>query len=519
MQSFPVRLVSILLVPAILFLTITYAKAGPSAEQVTQVDQLAAACLAAKTDFHPLTKADLQQAKTEMLAAVDRLDRKLDSADENGMAWRQYLQWDRLQAQLRRDEPPELPVLDENYKRYAAGHEGLDLIWFLEVRQAIRQYLIVARAIDNPQLEAGYAQLLDRLANDLKAYAAKSTTEKALIISDALHWLEDAQQAPALVRAVQDHFGSPNLLMMASAELVAAGIAGPVDDTAPVRDVILGTTIHGTGHTTGQNSVKLVPDSSLAVIDVIFLGITKTRNTGYNGPVRIFSNGTTRTGACKRFWLDATGFASLPAVSNAITETTINDIRSNRGRRIVEKMAWKRTFEKKAPFESFLVDLLGELPERLQADGDEEPWTIAFARRRPISVTFADNGFNVTIRGRRYYQGDNAHPGMDVTAVYKIEKSDQTFKAVRQGKLQIYPPGFVPDSGKRISARQVVIRTLLQRRFDTIFEEEIIMDDVVLPGEWEKAGKMRPVQLLCRDGWLTAAWKKVPADQPTAPAQ
>jgi hypothetical protein len=154
------------------------------------------------------------------------------------------------------------------------------------------------------------------------------------------------------------------------------------------------------------------------------------------------------------------------------------------------------------------------LPERFAAQEGEEPWTIVFARQNPIRVSFADDGFSVTIRGRRYYKGENRHPGMDVTAVYKIVKGEQGFQAIRQGDLQIVPPGFVPGSGKRLSARQTVIRTLLQRRFGRIFDARILLEDMTLPGDWEKAGKMRPVHLACQGGWLVVAWNRVAAGRP-----
>jgi len=34
-----------------------------------------------------------------------------------------------------------------------------------------------------------------------------------------------------------------------------------------------------------------------------------------------------------------------------------------------------------------------------------------------------------------------------------------------------------------------------------------------LPGRWNKAGRMKPAQLVCRDGWLTIAWKRAASEQ------
>jgi hypothetical protein len=312
------------------------------------VDQLPADCRAAKAEFHPLTAADLLELKVELADAVARLERRLHAAGENGASWRKFLQLDQLRAQLEKGKTPDPAVLDAVYARYTAGQEGLELVWFLDVSQALRRYREMARNVGDPGLQARYEQLLDFLAEHLAAYAATHSAEEAVLIGQAVGQLEEARQAPALVRAIRHHFLRPNLLLKVSADLVAAGIAAPVDETAPVHEVILGTDVYGTGHTTGQVRAEMFPDESRGVIDTVFLGAVETRNIGYHGPVRIYSQGSTRVGAHKRFWIDATGLGSLPTVSSAATTTTITDIRSRRGSRCIEQIAWRRTCSRRS---------------------------------------------------------------------------------------------------------------------------------------------------------------------------
>jgi hypothetical protein len=635
MKSLATGLVAAALCAASAFWEAGYVDAATPAEAFPPADQLAAACRKAKADFRPLTEADLQDAKAELIDAMARLDRRLDAAGENGAAWRKYLQWPRLRAQLQQGKTPDLEVLDAVYTRYTAGYDGLELVWFLDLREALRRYRDMARSAGDPQLRTRYDQLLDFLAAHLEAYAARPTAEDALRIGQAICQLEDARQAPALVRAIRHHFLRPNLFLEVSADVVAAGIATPIDETAPVHEVILGTDVYGTGHTTGRVRAELAADSGRAVIDAVFLGNVKTRNIGYHGPVRIYSRGSTRLDARKRFWIDTTGLASLPTVSSAATRTKITGIRSRKGRRLVERFAWRRTFKQKgqaeciasrraekrvngqidrqaaetigranrafvdkfrkpllqrklfpqqlrftttrealrvvslradqyqlaaptAPpklfpqadlalalhesminnvaagalagrtlrekaLEATLIDLLGELPEQLKADEDRQPWAVSFSPiypitqyRPPISVAFGQNGFRVTVRGRRFYKGEESYPGMDVSADYKIERTQQGFAAIRQGDLQILPPDFASGRTRKLSPREVVIRTLLHRRFEKIFKQEMLGEGFVLPGKWQKMGKMRPVQLACQDGWLTVAWKRAPAEQTLA---
>ncbi len=598
--------------------------AEPVTAKVPAVAELPGMCRAAKAEFRPLSKTDLEQAKAKLLAAVGRLDQRLTQSGPSGEGWRKYLHWEPLQSELHRPQGPDIATLTNVYRRFAADHEGLDLVWFIDVQHALRNYLAISKAIGNPQIKADYERLLDSLAKYLQAYAAKPTTEDALAISESLHWLTDAGQARPLVQAIEHYYVRPNLVAVVSDSVVGAGMAGPVDDTMPVRDCILNTDMHATAHTVGETTVKLCPNDELAVVDTLFFGATMSATLGYHGPVIIHGTAKTTYGSRKRMWFDADGLSSHPAVSNAVTHSNICDIQSNRGRQLMEKMAWRRADKQqpqaeciasqhaeqrlnkriddqaeealqkanqayqskfRQPFrehklfpqnlqfsttehllrvvgleagdsrlaapaapppvvngadmslcvhesmvnnlaadalsgrtiheqklQSTAIDMFGHLPERMRGDEDGRPWAILFARRQPVSVTFADGGYTITIRGVTYTKGGDSYPGMNVTAHYKIARSPQGFKAVRQGGIQVFPPGFVPGSGTRLSGRQQVLRSLLEKRFAKVFEPEIASQGFVLPGKWETAGKMLPVQFDCRDGWLVAAWKRGPAE-------
>jgi len=583
--------------------------------------ELPAACRAAKAAFRPLSQEDVRQARDELVQAVDRLDRRLKADGQNGANWRKYVELDNLQAQLQPDSEPEADALDKIHRKFAADHEGLDLIWFLDVRDAIRRYEFIAGLIGDTELRTAFGNLLDGLADQLQTCAAEPTAEESLAIGQALGQLSDARQVPTLVAAIRHHFARPNLFMQASADLVSAGIAEEVDETAPVRDIILGTNVRGTGHTLGNTTARLIPDDHRGVVDTIFLGTTTTKSVGTNGPMRVYSDGITRIGAAKRLWVNADGLHTLPAAANATTETKYTRMKAS-GRlalRIGSKQAYKQkaqservaarhaeqrvgrqideqaaemidhtndnyikklhrplvehrlfpqqcdvstttnTLElvamradgsqlaspgpppdlpdddpdlamrvhqsmidnmaagalggKTVPdeqFEALMIEWLGELPENLQRDEDQDTWAISFATQQPVTVAFADNGFKVTIRGRKFHVGGDSHPGMNITAIYKIAETQQGFKAVRDGDLEIYPPGFVPGSGRRLNNRQMFIRTMLDRRFSRIFEKEILIEDMEPTGDWAKLGKMRPVRFTCEDGWMTMVWERIP---------
>ncbi|MBC7353759.1 MAG: hypothetical protein H5U08_15460 [Thermogutta sp.] len=152
-------------------------------------------------------------------------------------------------------------------------------------------------------------------------------------------------------------------------------------------------------------------------------------------------------------------------------------------------------------------DLLGRVPEELKRDEGEEPWTVRFAARRPIAVTFADGRLVVEFRGETYWRGDRAYPGMDVRATYRIESGTgdkgPEIRLVREGPLTVLPPNFDPERD-RLSVRQQTIRSLLERRFEKIFRETITIEPIKLEGQWAKAGPLVVTHLETTGGWLRA---------------
>ena len=47
-----------------------------------------------------------------------------------------------------------------------------------------------------------------------------------------------------------------------------------------------------------------------------------------------------------------------------------------------------------------------------------------------------------------------------------------------------------------------------------MFAPEIIIEDIEIDGNWRNAGKLRPVRLICDNGWLSIAWNRVPLEKP-----
>jgi hypothetical protein len=599
-------------------------------------DQLPAMARAAKGTFVPRTKADLEQARVRLQEALKALDARLQTAGSEAADWRKYLMWEELQKQLARPEGPELAELDKVYARLAGGHEGLELIWFAEARDALRQYLVTARAIDDKSLPEEYKKLLDELAKHLEAYLQKPSPDEASAIAAGVDWLESAGQAKELVQAIRANFACPNLHAQASGELIAAAMARSIDEIQPIEDCILEVSISGTGHARGQASARLVPNPERAQIDIVFAGTVNSKTVGYaERNVQVFSTGITQLTTRKPVFFEPERIWTAPSGADAQTATNIDDIEAQRW--LVERIAWRRARQQQPMadgiaaqhaaqranvraneqgdtriaradqryqdrvrrplyeqnlypqqlryyttsdalhavgleagpaelgasnppppvaqpldltvqahesavnniaertyggavmtekrFQDTLTRLLGTVPDRFKAEKEGEPWTITFARRQPISFNFTGtNQLAITVRGRSYARGDERYPGMNVTANYRIEPSPEGVKAVRQGEVEIYPPGFQPGAGKQLSVRQQVVRDLLKRRFDKMFDKEFRPKDIQLqiqPDEdqgQQDIGSLTLVGWEVNSGWMTMSWKRLPP-APVAPIQ
>lgn len=592
---------------------------------------LASLARAAKGKFKSFAQQDLARAHERLHEAAAGLEQRLELAGPMGAGWRSYLGWDAFLAELGKPSP-QLPLLEKVYTKLNSGHEGLNLVWFAKVRQTLQSYLTAVQAKADPKkTQESYERMIDGLAKRLGDAGKGYSSEEAVWVASAIRWLDDTGQAGQLVAAVRQQFQKPNGFAQVAEGLVGVGIERPIDETTPVEDCILGTDIHGTGHAVGQVTVDLVPNADFAVLDTHFMATVASQSVGYNGPAIINSTGSTSLHGVKRLYVDDEGIKAFAAVSDANTSSTITGIGSTKGRKIVEKIASRRSREKKpeaeaiasahasqrvndrmdresedniaqandrfaarfrdplvernlfpselkfsttdrwmlvraleadgyhlgalsAPpaalenvdlairvhqstlnnladkalggmivrdetFQATLKDLLGRVPEQFKPDEQDQSWAIAFAPEVPITFDFLDNQFRITVRGRRFIRVSEEHPAMDVTALYNIVRQGHSIKAVRQGGLEIFPPGFDRAKG-RFSTKQLAIRKLLERRFGKVLQPELGGKGIELPGNWKKAGRLMPVAMTSAGGWMTIGWKRPPqAPAPTKTAQ
>ena len=604
---------------------------GPGERVDPVFEGLARDAAVADGAFRPPSDAVLDARAADLRASLGPLDRLL-TRSRSGADWRKYLDWPALVEQASSGMAADPKVLRRLEKQLGATETGLDMPQFVAVRRAVTRYAEAADAARGNGARR-FSRRLDDLASALLSASATGQADMLAEVPAILRQLTDAGQAGGLVAGVRGALARPNIELEVHEAFAASLVSRPIDQVAPVNDVVLGTRIRGSGRTTGSVRLDFVPSPERAVFDLVFDATNISHTRGTQGPVTVHSRGVTTLGARRRITLDGENVSASPVAATASTDsqTTGMAISARFGRRIIQRIANRKIAESRpqaeavaegkarervrqqfaeqtepalqqirqqlrdrlrGPLESrglypemvhvhttdsslrivarkaaagqiaahrappsastgnmitarihetavnnILEEKLGgrvftkadveriakennaTLPESLDNESDDKPWAVTFAKERPVTVSVGDDTVKLMVRGDKFVSGDRAFDGMDIWATYRIESTPWGRRLVRDGDVQIYPPGFKPGGGERLSAKDTSLRRILQKRFDKLFKQEIEIPDLQPQGELASVGPLPMNQLTARrDGWVVAGWRtggrSAPAHEP-----
>ena len=588
-------------------------------------EEIAGDAARAVGSFRPVGEASLDAAASNLRSALVPLDALLGRS-KSGADWRTYLDWPALETQASSGQAADPRVLRDLEKKLGSPEMGLDMPQFVRVRKAVTKYAELADAARGDGAKH-FSDRLDKLSSALLTASASGQAEALAPVAPILDRLVESGQAPGVVAAIRGASSRPNIHLEVAEDLLAPAVNRPVDQVQPVDDVVLGTRIRGTGHTTGNVRLDFVPSGEKAVFDII-LGATNISHTrGTQGPVTVNSRGVTAIDARRRIFLDEFNVAAAPVEASADTNSTVTGMGINArfGKRLIRRIATKKIAESKAQAESIaegkardrirhqfgeqtepavaqmrdqfqqkvrgplqaqglypesfhmhttdrhlrivarkslasqlaafssppaasadniitaqihesavnniLEEKLGgkvvtqddvariakeqnlKMPDSLGSDPDAEQktWAITFAKYRPVTVAADESRVKVTVRGDKFVSGDRSFPGMDIAAVYAVGQGPKGPVLVREGNVQINPPGF-KSGDRKLTMAETSLRRILQKRFDKVFKDAIEIEPLPLQGELASVGPLPMNQLQSRkDGWLVAGWRKGPA--------
>ncbi|MCA9120843.1 MAG: hypothetical protein KDB11_11695 [Planctomycetales bacterium] len=306
---------------------------------------------AAKGQSRIISADDVAASKARLQQSVQVLESHLRAdGEEHAAELRALLHLEAMQAELEKEGTPSLEVLNRSLVAYRENHEGLELKAFTDVRDSLRAYMnhLVFSSADG--FSAEFDRRIDELVAQLEAYEAGPTTKLANEIGRTLGWFDRAEQIASVTSAIRAQYSHPNLYVVASKPLVASSVRDAVEAAEPLRDCVMGTSIHGTTYLNGNIDLELVPSDERAAFDITLIGNAVSNNVGYNRNVSIYSTGYTNLNASKRVYFDMEGVTSDWATATAATSTHVSSIAAKC--RIVRNIAWKQVNQRKSQAEA-----------------------------------------------------------------------------------------------------------------------------------------------------------------------
>lgn len=154
--------------------------------------------------------------------------------------------------------------------------------------------------------------------------------------------------------------------------LIAASVDRDFQHTAPVNQILLGTTSAGTSYCKGQVTCAVEDNPVGASILCCIEGTVDSKTCGTNGPALIRSTTITKYQANKRLTFNGKAFACEPTTLTCCTRLEIAGIESSLPRlrgRLVIRIATARAEQSKAQVEAIINSQTEqELRQRIDAD-------------------------------------------------------------------------------------------------------------------------------------------------------
>lgn len=318
-----------------------------------------------------LTDSLKNQLVLEIRASVDRLSAdslpELSSAHETFLqrseaaktyvrnhsdpksyeAWMRYL-----------DLEPLVSAVQEQQSRTVQGRQavalqhrltgiapGLELVRLRDLRNSAEQLVSAIRFDDHERSISLLGTQLDRLADRVESMDLIPTAEDAAAINAGLRILSQANQSNDLIKTMRRAFSHPNLSLHVPESTIQAAVQREVNQTTPVRDCILGTSIFGSASVRGQVQANLLPSIGEIRLMLNLQGRFSSNNVGYNGPVKLTTVGNGNVNVSRLVHINESGVTLGPASAQVSLNIQITSIQHRL--RLVRRIARKRAAEQK----------------------------------------------------------------------------------------------------------------------------------------------------------------------------
>lgn len=156
-----------------------------------------------------------------------------------------------------------------------------------------------------------------------------------------------------------------------------------------------------------------------------------------------------------------------------------------------------------------IASLLGRSATQTNQQDESAPeWSLTLDSTEPIDFRFTGGQIVAVFKATEFVVENNLYPAMDVTARYAFQAQGERLVLRIVGNIEAYPAGFVPGSGKKLSARQIAVRSVVEKQLNARFPRDFKFDDVTLSGDLARICPLRLVRAEPGDGWLFAVIRR-----------
>lgn len=355
------------------------ALALPASGQLStqQRDQLVERIRVASENLDGDKITEIEDAAETLQLAIDELknhlSRKADAA--NAQAWLDYLAVMELREAT--EEFNDKPSRDSLKAFFAAAQTvrdrtigvqpGLEVTAVRAVRSAVADLVPAVRFRSKEATLAYLEKQLVALAESWEGIEGVPTPEESARLSGILSLLNETGQRDGLIDEAGRQFSHPNISIWIGEQLVQRALSRSVNQSRPVRDCILGTSITGTALLTGQVSAQLLPTDGAIRVQVTLDGQVHSNNIGRNGPVRLRTSGLGNVSSSRVVTVNESGIYAEPVQTTGTLSTRINAIEHRL--RLVRRIARKKAGEQK-PLADRIA--LGKLKDQVGSGFAEE---------------------------------------------------------------------------------------------------------------------------------------------------
>ena len=298
---------------------------------------------------------EIDEAKEEFESAMEKLNDHLESkADsKNAEAWMEYLAVEELKESM--EELGERPKRDALLAFFSAAQTvrdrtigiepGLEVSAVRGIRSAVAK-LVPAVRFRSKEATVNYLEKqLNSLADDWEDVERVPTPDETARLSGILSLLQETGQRDGVIDEAAEQFSHPNVSVWVGQQIVQRAIYRSVNQSRPVRDCILGTSISGTATMMGNVSAQLLPSRGAIRVQVALTGQIHSNNIGRNGPVQLRTTGSGNVLSTRIVTVNESGIYAEPVQTTATLATRINAIEHRL--RLVRRIARKKAAEQK----------------------------------------------------------------------------------------------------------------------------------------------------------------------------